>query len=542
MAELGPVDESLDALSRMGWERSQRFEGRLTTGATALSVDPMRGLLAVGSEQGVLLGRLDGSAPLRSVPLESVLDLHFATDGDLYIATAHGFWVLEKSEGGFARDPVESTPATGELARVVRRIATGTGVVAVATDEGVFLSTRPTHSPPFEKSARSDPSRIVWRNIDSGFPAGAVAAVAFESKPEVNVLWAVVGPALWRTETSREGRVNSVREEVVPGRLHGENPIDVVANLPSGSLALVYSRTILLRTPSAEGQPGQWKTLRPVLPPGATIRRLGTSPSGYWLATDRGLLLSRSASGRWRRAGSPAGRAAASAVAAFGTRLYVAGAQGLLVADRALGGSSATHRGRAPDAPPIALVHQAVLREQGLLPSVFQNAWRGVQRRAWLPALGLRFDADRDRGRATDHDEVFVSGEYHSLRDRDKDRSLDLGASLTMTWDLRDLAYEPEQIDISREARLVIGLRDDVLDEVNQIYFERLAVARQLEYLAEFPVSSRDESGDPNEGVVNAADRVLSLELRLGELTAGLDAWTGGWFSRQLEGARLRAN
>ena len=89
-----------------------------------------------------------------------------------------------------------------------------------------------------------------------------------------------------------------------------------------------------------------------------------------------------------------------------------------------------------------------------------------------MPAVGLRLGVDLDTGRSSDDDEVFVSGDYHLLRDKDEDRSLDLGASITMTWDFRDLAYEPDQIDLSRESRLVIGLRDDVLDEISQLYFE----------------------------------------------------------------------
>ena len=108
-----------------------------------------------------------------------------------------------------------------------------------------------------------------------------------------------------------------------------------------------------------------------------------------------------------------------------------------------------------------------------------------------------------------------------------------------MTWDLRDLSYEPEQIDLSREARLVIGLRDDVLDEVNQLYFERLAVASELRQLRSASRSERDSSSPGRErGTTQdpgaALERVVTLELRLEEVTAGLDAWTGGWFSEQL--------
>ena len=57
----------------------------------------------------------------------------------------------------------------------------------------------------------------------------------------------------------------------------------------------------------------------------------------------------------------------------------------------------------------------------------------------------------------------------------------------------------------------MIALRDDVLDEVTQLYFERERV------LARLGVAAHDESHD--------------LALRAAELAAGLDAWTGGAFS-----------
>ena len=211
------------------------------------------------------------------------------------------------------------------------------------------------------------------------------------------------------------------------------------------------------------------------------------------------------------------------AVAASEERLYLASAGGLLVGERLAGRATREASADASRTPSIAAVQRATLHRQGLEAQVFEAAWRNVRRRGWWPTVGLRLDADRARALARERDEVFVSGDYHTLRDRDKDGSLDLGASLTMTWDLRDLAYEPEQIDLSREARLVIGLRDDVLDEVNQLYFERLSIESQL-------VAARH-------GDASASRSPGELRLRLEELTAGLDAWTGGWFSQQLQRA-----
>jgi len=61
-----------------------------------------------------------------------------------------------------------------------------------------------------------------------------------------------------------------------------------------------------------------------------------------------------------------------------------------------------------------------------------------------------------------------------------------------------------------------VELRNDILDEVNKLYFERLRVKSELDNL---PIEDRKER--------------LDKELKLEELTASLDALTGGYYSEQ---------
>jgi hypothetical protein len=141
---------------------------------------------------------------------------------------------------------------------------------------------------------------------------------------------------------------------------------------------------------------------------------------------------------------------------------------------------------------------------------------QGVASRGWLPVVVLHGGLAHDRSQATARDEAIAGGALWSLVDRDRDQAEDYELGITFSWDLGDLAYNPEEIDVSREAREVIELRDDVLDEITQLYFERRRVLSQLLLLP-----------DPGE-----AER-LRLRLRADELAAGIDAWTGGWFGRQ---------
>jgi len=64
----------------------------------------------------------------------------------------------------------------------------------------------------------------------------------------------------------------------------------------------------------------------------------------------------------------------------------------------------------------------------------------------------------------------------------------------------------------------VVQLRDDILDEVTKLYFERLRVRMELEECS--PEDRR---------------KILEKELRIKELNASLDALTGGYFCASLK-------
>jgi len=177
--------------------------------------------------------------------------------------------------------------------------------------------------------------------------------------------------------------------------------------------------------------------------------------------------------------------------------------------------SPPTHLIRPPRTdPPVAHVQRRALRYLELEPHHMQALWRAAGRRGLFPELAVRGDYGRDRDGARDYDQTFTSGATRHLYDRDRSRGEDYGVALELSWDLGDAVFQPDRIDISREARLVAQLRDDVLDEINQLYFERQRVLASIE--APPPDASP-----------------AALLLRAEELASGLDAWTGGWFSAQ---------
>jgi hypothetical protein len=298
---------------------------------------------------------------------------------------------------------------------------------------------------------------------------------------------------------------------------------------------------VLARGFAVRDRPGDpWRAVSPALPPGARALRLLEAHGRLWLGTDRGLLVASDLAGPWVRASGPVGSAPARALVRADDGLYVgagdhvwragAGPSPPIAFGASPGGPPlelSTPRGESPlvlrtpeGDPPIEQVQRAALGHLGLGATAVNGLRRGVARRGWLPIVVLRLARARDEDRFRDEDEAFVSGDVRRTTDRERRSARDFESSLSFSWDLGDIAFHPEQVDVSREAREVIKLRDDVLDEVNQLYFERRRVLAELAARPDAPAEER-----------------FRLQLRAAELAAGIDSWTGGWFSRARAGA-----
>ena len=86
------------------------------------------------------------------------------------------------------------------------------------------------------------------------------------------------------------------------------------------------------------------------------------------------------------------------------------------------------------------------------------------------------------------------------------------------------MIWNPDQTSIDSRSKLMVELREDVLDQITRLYFERRRVQQELTQ-----AKSNEVSGN--------LDRELKSEkeMRLEELTALIDALTGGGFSRKME-------
>jgi hypothetical protein len=486
-----------DAVS-VSWRRSLLLAG--DSSPRAIAYDARGGRLAVGDASGVYLGD-PGGALERVIRRAEVRDLAFLADGSLLVATADGLFALDRD--GRLED---RSPRAGGASRSIHRIARTEELVAIATAGGAYLSS----------------DAAAWVRIRGALPSGSVESVALHPRTGEATLWLVARAEVWRAVVhsgfdTRPGAsplaIGAItRQAVFEGSLRGA--VDIGPEIPGTDVAVVLRDAIAVRDAADQ----TFRILRPVLPAGAQLVRLATAEGRFWLMTDRGLLEAERLEGPWQRARPPAGRAAAMALVRAGVVLYVATATGLLEGrssapiERPAGAESAPLR---PDEPDIESVHRVALAYLDLGPERMRELRKGVDRRGLFPIATLRFAHDWRRSRNRDYDEAFLSGEMRRLYDWDRERDRDYEVSIALTWDLGDTQFHPEALDVSREGREVLELRDDVLDEITQLYFERRRVLMDLALLGP-----------------DADSEAFELRRRADELAAGIDAWTGGWFGR----------
>lgn len=163
--------------------------------------------------------------------------------------------------------------------------------------------------------------------------------------------------------------------------------------------------------------------------------------------------------------------------------------------------------------PTIAEIQRAAIRYAEVHPEKIERWRKAAARRALLPTLSLGADlsqdrnVDVDRGGTGDPDRFIMGPE---------ERSLDW--SIGVSWNLGELIWNDDQTSIDARSRLMVELRDDILNDVTHLYYER----RRLE--VEMALSQNSD-----------LTVRLERELKLQELTARIDALTGGHLSHSLE-------
>ena len=165
----------------------------------------------------------------------------------------------------------------------------------------------------------------------------------------------------------------------------------------------------------------------------------------------------------------------------------------------------------APE-PDILTLQKVALEWNEVHPDKIKKWRKALLKRALYPAVNLKVG-----GSCSDTYEIYTSStkSYYVLGPLQRD----IDWSVSISWDLGDLIWSPYEKDIDSRSRLNTQLRLDILNELNRLYFERKALKEEL--LEKSSSLSKEE----------LQRKILLLE----ELTANLDALTGGYFSKKLK-------
>ncbi|HOW43288.1 MAG TPA: hypothetical protein P5110_01530 [Candidatus Omnitrophota bacterium] len=162
--------------------------------------------------------------------------------------------------------------------------------------------------------------------------------------------------------------------------------------------------------------------------------------------------------------------------------------------------------------PDVRDVQQAAIRFADVDMGKITRWRRQAAKRAWLPQVRLGLDRDASELWHWEGGSTTKDGDDILRKGRDA-----LGWDISFTWDMGDLVWSSDQTSIDTRSRLLVILREDVLEQVTKLYFEYVrAVIERAE------AEGKDER------------KASQKELRLKELAAYLDALTGGYFSSHL--------
>ena len=160
--------------------------------------------------------------------------------------------------------------------------------------------------------------------------------------------------------------------------------------------------------------------------------------------------------------------------------------------------------------PSIREIQEAALRYNEVHPDKIKKWREALKKRALAPSVTTKVG-----GSVGNTYEIYTSKStsYYATGPADRNTYW----SVSLSWDIGDLIWNSYEDDVDTRSRLMTQLRINILDDINTIYFERLRIKERL--------MSNDYG--------SIAEKMKD-ELRLKELTASLDGYTGGYFSKRM--------
>lgn len=453
-------------------------------------------------------------------PGSDIYDLYFDRDR-IFLLSSEG---LYESKNGKKWKPLFSGINKQHSARSMIRDPHQKNILYLGTDGGLFWSR--DNGRKWEKS---------WAPLHRSF------IHHLQADHENNELFLAADDGLYRLLPAQNRldqvyRLRSVsldeeEEGDVPDEFEDEQEIKSVERIrkllvtPSSIVAVAMEHEILI----SEDEGNDWQRLSDSGLPKSGIRDViySKAQATFFAATDQGVYVYLPNEKRWKEMnhGLPATSVHRLTLTFESDEiLYAATEQGLY---RFIIDSSFTQpdqiRLASPERwnllmdlfrfePAIHAVQKEAIRYANVR-KIKTERWQWTSRlKALVPSLSVGKDfstgstVDIDRGSTNEPDRYIIGPPDQSE-----------GWGFDLNWELSDLIWNSAQTSIDSREKLMVELREDILGEVTRLYYERRRA--QIELILRPPADSFDYA--------NAL-------IRIDELTAHLDGYTDGYFTRQL--------
>lgn len=163
--------------------------------------------------------------------------------------------------------------------------------------------------------------------------------------------------------------------------------------------------------------------------------------------------------------------------------------------------------------PNILQLHKAAINYAHVGNEKTKQWHRNSRLRALMPKVSIDLDQsigkniDLDRG-STSTDDVYIIGPDNK----------DVNLGMSLEWDFSDIIWNSNQTSIDYREKYTIEMRENILNELNSLFFER----KKLKIKTTF-----------NSNITQ--DELTDLILKIEELTARIDALTGGFMSQTIK-------
>jgi len=166
--------------------------------------------------------------------------------------------------------------------------------------------------------------------------------------------------------------------------------------------------------------------------------------------------------------------------------------------------------------PSINCVHKMAIDYAEVSPEKIKAWRRRAKWKAILPKCSVGFSESID-----ENIEIYKSAStaYVVTGPEEKGADWDIGLS----WDFSELIWNSSETTIDIRSKLMVQLREDILEDVTRLYFERKRLVLEITNMQESPF----EEGE-------TVDKISEKMMRVEELTAHIDALTGGKFSEEI--------